>query len=60
MLLPYLVAGKRTFNSLVSKVKAKVQDYDQQRYAGSLLSPPETPSPRLLRKSPLDAGKVGR
>jgi hypothetical protein len=49
---PYFVAGKRTFSSLVSKVKAKVQDYDQQRYAGSLSSPPVySPSPRLLRTS---------
>lgn len=30
----FVVAGKRTFTSLVSKVKAKVQDFDQQRYAG--------------------------
>ncbi len=29
----HLVAGKRTFTSFVSKVKAKVQEYDQQRYA---------------------------
>ena len=35
----YLVAGKRTFSSFVSKVKAKVQEFDQQRYAGSLPSP---------------------
>ena len=26
-------AGKRTFTSLVSKVKAKVQEFDQSRYA---------------------------
>jgi hypothetical protein len=47
----HLVAGKRTFSSLVSKVKAKVQDYDQQRYAESLPSPPVTPYPRLFRIS---------
>jgi hypothetical protein len=29
----HIVAGKRTFSSFVSKVKAKVQEYDQQRYA---------------------------
>ena len=40
----YFVAGKRTFSSLVSKVKAKVQEFDQQRYAGSLPSPPVTHS----------------
>ncbi|KAN0111444.1 hypothetical protein V8E52_008467 [Russula decolorans] len=27
----HIVAGERTFSSLISKVKAKVQDFDQQR-----------------------------
>jgi hypothetical protein len=34
---PFCVAGKRTFNSFVSKVKAKVQEFDQNRYAWVLL-----------------------
>ena len=31
--LPNLAAGKRTLSSFVSKVKAKVQEFDQSRYA---------------------------
>ena len=31
--LPHLAAGKRTLSSFVSKVKAKVQEFDQSRYA---------------------------
>ena len=36
--IPLCVAGKRTFTSFVSKVKAKVQEFDQNRYADILFS----------------------
>ena len=31
-------SGKRTFSSIVSRVKAKINEYDQSRYAPSSLS----------------------
>lgn len=38
LILMHKTGGKRTFSSLVSKVKAKVQEFDQTRYAD--LHPP--------------------
>jgi hypothetical protein len=37
---PWYIAGKRTFSSFVSKVKAKVQEFDHSRYAENYYSPP--------------------
>lgn len=40
LMLMHKTAGKRTFSSLVSKVKAKVQEFDQSRYADLHPPPP--------------------
>lgn len=34
-------AGKKTFSSIVSKVKAKMQEFDQNRNSGSSSNPPQ-------------------
>lgn len=36
---PRITGGKRTFSSIVSRVKAKINEYDQGRYVPSLHIP---------------------